>query len=172
METRFAASTRRSTKPQVSSAESEDAAQRLKALVSRGWKLDAEIGLLQERLAEIKGQLVQEAKKGNRKGETVEFQGLEVGHKVSVSLPEDSLVRSFWFEGEEAVTYVNDEKTVLGKLKEFCGEHFKKLFLESFKPKSKVIRDLAVGFLGKDKGTRLIEKLTFPSAPRVSFKSK
>lgn len=186
METRFAASrlgsTRRDTEitdateqQQLPAAEAiqKFPSKRIAELVSIGWRLDAEIGALQERMGLIKARLVEEAKKGNRVGETVEFQGLEVGHKVSVTFPEDRLVSSLYFdESGEAIAYVNDEKTKLGKLKEFCGEHFRKLFMESFKPKSKLFRDLAVAFLGKEKGTRLIEKCTFPSAARVSFKNK
>lgn len=182
METRFAASTLE-TRGGIKAVNLEAlpsgddiqkfSTKRIPELVSIGWQLDAEIGALQERLGQIKVRLVEEAKKRNRAGETVEFQGIEVGHKVSVSFPDDRLVSALYFEDDgQAIAYVNDEKTKLGKLQEFCGEHFRKLFFESWKPKSKTFRDLAVAFLGKKRGEELIGKVSFPSAPRVSFKTK
>lgn len=144
-----------------------------KKLVTLGWQLDAEIGALQERLGQVKARLVEEAKKNNRAGETVEFTGVEVGHVVSVSFPGDRLVSSMYLDRDgEAIAYVNDEPTKLGKLKEFCGEHFRNLFFESWKPKSKTFRDMAVALLGESKGKKLIAKVSFASPARVSFKTK
>lgn len=140
---------------------------KLKMMVTEACTLDREISGMTEKLKGLKIELVHEAQsreedqvKTDGGGWSVTFEGVD-GNICRVTTPADALKPSIDGEGK-----------AIAKVREACGVHFSRLFMQA--PKWKLapnFREEAKSLLGKS-ATKLIKLVSKATPPSVSFETK
>ncbi|HWN09764.1 MAG TPA: hypothetical protein VNO50_10935 [Pyrinomonadaceae bacterium] len=152
------------------------------ALIQLGARLDKQIADKTSDLNEIKAKVRAHAENAVRKREGIpqdqpvagqqwEGEGTD-GVFCQVSFPEDKLVSPIVFIGDVANRYEDKKLVPLGAdIKKLAGDKFDNLFAPLYRP-AKAFRDLVPLLLPKADRQPLLEAMSEPSSPRVSFKLK